>query len=145
LYTQLWRSSLYPAMTVFDFPDANVACTRRVRSNTPLQSLTLSNDQTFIEFARGLGQRLLSSSAKDDSERLNLAYTLCLSREPSSQELARLKGFLEDQRIRFAADATGATTFAPNPLPEATSPTESATWTAVSRVLMNLDEFITRE
>ena len=54
IYTHLWRSSLYPSMSVFDFPDPNVTCTRRVRSNTPLQSLTLANDETFFEFAKAL-------------------------------------------------------------------------------------------
>lgn len=145
MYTQLWRSSLYPAMTVFDFPDANVACTRRIRSNTPLQSLTLANDLTFVEFARGLALRLLASPAGDDSRRLILACELCLSREPTSIELARLRNFLQQQRSRFAADEKSAAAFGPPTLPESIAPVEGASWTALSRVLMNLDEFITRE
>lgn len=145
MYTQLWRSSLYPAMTVFDFPDANVACTRRIRSNTPLQSLTLANDLTFVEFARGLALRLLAAPAADDSHRLILACELCLSREPSSIELTRLRDFLEQQRSRFAADEKSASAFGPPVRPESISPVEGASWTALARVLMNLDEFITRE
>ena len=145
MYTQLWRSSLYPAMTVFDFPDANVTCTRRVRSNTPLQSLTLANDLTFIEFSRGLASRLLTTPMSDDSQRLTLACELCLSRTPSSQELARLRGYLDEQRSHFASDLKSATDFAPKPLPAEVTPPEAAAWMAVSRVLMNLDEFITRE
>ena len=145
MYTHLWRSSLYPSMTVFDFPDANVVCTRRIRSNTPLQSLTLANDLTFVEFARGLAVRLLSSPSNDDSQRLALACQLCLSREPGSTELARLRDYLQQQRARFTSDETAATAFAPKPLPDQVSPVEGATWTALARVLMNLDEFITRE
>ena len=145
MYTQLWRSSLYPAMTVFDFPDANVTCTRRVRSNTPLQSLTLANDLTFIEFSRGLTSRLLATPMSDDSQRLTFACELCLSRTPSSQELARLRGYLDEQRTHFASDLKSATDFAPKPLPADVTPPEAAAWMAVSRVLMNLDEFITRE
>ena len=145
MYTQLWRSSLYPAMTVFDFPDANVSCTRRVRSNTPLQSLTLANDLTFVEFSRGLASRLLSTPMNDDSQRITLACELCLSRSPSSSELARLRSYLDEQRTRFASDTKSATDFAPNPLPNGSSSPEAAAWTAISRVLMNLDEFITRE
>ncbi len=145
MYTQLWRSSLYPAMTVFDFPDANVTCTRRVRSNTPLQSLTLANDLTFIEFSRGLTSRLLAAPMSDDSQRITLACELCLSRTPSSQELARLRGYLDEQRAHFASDLKSATDFAPQPLPADVAPPEAAAWMAVSRVLMNLDEFITRE
>ena len=145
MYTQLWRSSLYPAMTVFDFPDANVSCTRRVRSNTPLQSLTLANDLTFVEFSRGLASRLLSTPMSDDSQRITLACELCLSRQPSSQELARLRVYLDEQRSRFAGDLKSAADFAPNPLPHDIAAPEAAAWMAVSRVLMNLDEFITRE
>ncbi len=145
MYTQLWRSSLYPAMTVFDFPDANVTCTRRVRSNTPLQSLTLANDLTFVEFSRGLASRLLATPTSDDSQRITLACELCLSRTPSSQELARLRGYLDEQRSRFADDTKSAADFAPNPLPPDIAAPEAAAWMAVSRVLMNLDEFITRE
>ena len=146
MYTQLWRSSLYPAMTVFDFPDANVTCTRRIRSNTPLQSLTLANDKTFVEFARGLAGRLLATPA-DDSQRLILAFQLCLAREPGSVELNRLHDYLQQQRTRFAADASAAEAFADRSadMPPDVSPVEVATWTALSRVLMNLDEFITRE
>ncbi|MEK6258317.1 MAG: PSD1 and planctomycete cytochrome C domain-containing protein, partial [Planctomycetota bacterium] len=108
MYTQLWRSSLYPAMTVFDFPDANVTCTRRVRSNTPLQSLTLANDLTFVEFSRGLASRLLAASMSDDSQRITLACELSLSRQPSSSELARLRSYLDEQRARFTSDTKSA-------------------------------------
>ncbi|WP_373653191.1 PSD1 and planctomycete cytochrome C domain-containing protein [Schlesneria sp. DSM 10557] len=145
LYTHIWRSSIYPAMAAFDFPEPNVACTRRIRSNTPLQSLTLANDQTFFEFARGFAVRLLEAPAGDDSDRLMHAVQVALGREPNSQELARLRGFLHEQRDRFAQDIPAAEAFAPNPAPAGISLTEAAAWTAVSRVLLNLDEFITRE
>ncbi len=145
MYTQLWRSSLYPAMTVFDFPDANVTCTRRVRSNTPLQSLTLANDLTFVEFSRGLASRLLAAPMSDDSQRITLACEFCLSRQPSSPELARLRSHLEEQRARFVSDPQSAADFAPNPLPNGVTAPDAAAWTAIARVLMNLDEFITRE
>lgn len=145
MYTQLWRSSLYPSMTVFDFPDANVACTRRVRSNTPLQSLTLANDLAFVEFARGLAVHLLSIPATDDSQRLTIAFERCLAREPQSAELARLRDFLQQQRTRFASDEKAAAEFGPTSQPDQVTVVEGATWTALARVLLNLDEFITRE
>jgi mono/diheme cytochrome c family protein len=144
MYIHLWRSSLYPSMTVFDFPDANVTCTRRIRSNTPLQSLTLANDQTFVEFARGLSTRVLSTPG-DDSQRLIMACELCLGRQPGSEELSRLRSYLQQQRTRFEADAKSAADFAPPTLPDRVSPVEGAAWTALARVLMNLDEYITRE
>ena len=76
MYTYLWRSSLYPAMTVFDFPDANTACTRRNRSNTPLQSLTLANDATFVEFAQALAARVMLEGSADDGQRLARLFRL---------------------------------------------------------------------
>lgn len=143
MYTYLWRSSPYPAMTVFDFPDANVACTRRSRSNTPLQSLTLANDQTFFEFAQGLARRVLVEVAGDDATRLKTAFRWCLSRNPSTPELERLVKLLEEQRTVFTTDS--ALKVAPGNLPPMVTPTEAAAWTTVARVLLNLDEFITRE
>ncbi|MFO1041130.1 MAG: PSD1 and planctomycete cytochrome C domain-containing protein [Planctomycetaceae bacterium] len=144
MYTHLWRSSLYPSMTVFDFPDANVTCTRRIRSNTPLQSLTLANDLTFIEFARGMALRALAMPG-DDSQRLISLCEICLSRQPASIEFARLRDYLEQQRLKFTEDKQAAIAFGPNTLPENIKPVDGAVWTAISRVLMNLDEFITRE
>ena len=145
LYTHIWRSSIYPAMAAFDFPEPNVACTRRIRSNTPLQSLTLANDQTFFEFARGFAVRLLEDAARDDSDRLSRAFEAALGRTPDSSELARLRSYLQEQRERFAKDPAAAEAFAPNPAPAGSPLPEAAAWTAVARVLMNLDEFITRE
>ena len=145
IYTHLWRSSLYPSMAVFDFPEPNVACTRRIRSNTPLQSLTLANDETFAEFARGFAVTLLEAQAEDDSQRLTLAVAAALGREPNSTELARLRSYLQQQRDRFQLDAVAAEAFAPKPSPRGLPVAESAAWGAVTRALMNLDEFITRE
>lgn len=144
MYTHLWRSSLYPSMTVFDFPDANISCTRRIRSNTPLQSLTLANDLTFVEFARGLALRVMAIPG-DDSERLIAIFEMSLARRPASAELARLRDYLDQQRSKFATDQPAASAFGPHPLPGQFTPVEGAAWTALARVLMNLDEFITRE
>src|SRR5207248_9581532 len=103
MYTYLWRSSPYPAMTVFDFPDANVTCTRRNRSNTPLQSLTLANDQQFVEIAQGLAVRVLQSSLADDAARLRHAFRVCFAREPKPAERARMAKLLKQHRTEFEA------------------------------------------
>ena len=149
MYTYLWRSSPYPAMSVFDFPDANVTCTRRNRSNTPLQSLTLANDLTFLEFARGLANRVLKEGSQDDLLRARHAFRICMSRVPNPAESERLVSLVQEQRQGFQAQLDAAeklvgidlssTLFSPSEL------AERATWVAVARVLMNLDEFITRE
>lgn len=144
LYTQLLRSSLYPGLTVFDFPDPNVSCTRRNRSNTPLQALTLANDKTFSEFAAGLAQRLLAEPG-DDTARLRTAMLITLGREPHSLEAARLGQFLQQQREAFTAHPEDAETVVKTWIDKPPVTIEAAAWTAVSRALLNLDEFITRE
>lgn len=146
MYTYLWRSSPYPAMTVFDFPDANVACTRRNRSNTPLQSLTLANDLTFVEFAQGLARRIVRESGTlDDAQRLRYAFRVCFAREPSAEEQTRLRTTLESQREAFLADRVAAEQFLGKAPPSDIPAAELAGWTALARVLLNVDEFITRE
>ncbi len=145
IYTQLLRSSLYPALMVFDYPDPNSTCTRRNRSNTPLQALTLANDLAFVEFTRGLSSRLLSESAVDDSVRMTKLFELCLARPPSSRELNRLVEFLQSQRQEYAAQPEAAVALQPLPAVTGIAAEEGAAWTMVCRVLMNLDEFITRE
>lgn len=145
LYTHLWRSSPYPAMSVFDFPDANVTCTRRNRSNTPLQSLTLANDQQFVEMAQGLAVRVLGGPASGDAARLQYAFRACLSREPLPAEAARLARLLAAQRAEFAAHLKDAERLTPPLVTVKANVQEFAAWTAVARVLLNLDEFITRE
>jgi hypothetical protein len=77
---------------------------------------------------------------------LRAAFRLALARAPQDAELARLQRLLTEQRASFAADAAGAAAFATGPAPvRGARPAEVAAWTAVSRVLMNTDEFITRE
>jgi hypothetical protein len=153
LYTFFQRSAPYPALTVFDAPDANSACTRRNRSNTPLQALTLLNDQAFLELARGLADRALRDVPDGDAVRLRYAFRLCLAREPSATEAARLEKYLRLQLEEYRASPEEAQALLapqakdevgpPRP-PDAETPRRAA-WTAVARVLLNLDEFITRE
>jgi hypothetical protein len=125
LYTYFWRSAPHPSLTVFDAPDAATACTRRNRSNTPLQALTLLNDQGQYEFAQALAARVLRDGGADDGERLCYAFRLCLARRPTEREQQRLTELLLQQAREGAAPAEA--------------------WTSVARVLLNLDEFITRE
>ena len=142
MYTYFWRSSPYPMLPTFDAPDANGVCTRRNRSNTPLQALTLANDRSFHEFAVGLADRIMTtgpfpqtrppSVADSDDARIWQAIEMCFSRPPSEVELRRLRNFLNNQRAAFSTN--------PN---EKDAP--KSAWTALARVLLNLDEFITRE
>jgi hypothetical protein len=132
LYTFFWRSSPYPFLVTFDAPDGIVACTRRARSNTPLQSLALANDPVFMELAEGIGQRILSQASADDRSRVQFAFRLCFGREPGDIEQEQLLSYVAGERQRLSATAP----------PEAV---EAAVWSSAGRVLLNLDEFVTRE
>jgi hypothetical protein len=140
LYTFVWRSAPHPALTVFDAPDGTQTCSRRNRSNTPLQALTLLNDQGFVEYARALADRA-RREARTDEERLTLAFRLCVARPPKANETAILVRLLTRQRDAYAADPQAAKALAPGNADAA----EAAAWVAVARVLLNLDELITRE
>ena len=84
LYTFVYRATPPPSLNVFDAPDGLASCTQRLRSNTPLQALTLLNDLSFFEFAQAL--RVII-----DQEGLEIAFQRCTSRRPTADELALLK------------------------------------------------------
>jgi hypothetical protein len=126
-------------LIAFDAPGATVACSRRTRSNTPLQALNLLNDPVFLEAAQGFALRVLNESADD---RIATAFRLALGRAPTAREKERVARLLEQQRTVMDADAVR--TLMPLP-PERVDAGEAAAWVAVGRVLLNLDEFVTRE
>src|SRR5207237_3475231 len=82
LYTFFYRSVPHPGLALFDAPDATATCTRRVRSDSPLQALTLLNDEAYIEFSRALAKRVVKEAPAKDSERLDYAFLLALGRKP---------------------------------------------------------------
>src|SRR6476660_1122424 len=145
MYTHVWRSSPYPLLPTFDAPDGNTTCTRRTRSNTPLQALTLANDRVFVETARSLALRVLRDRAAGPAAQIRQAFLLCLGREPSAAEQARLGAFLAAQRKFFGSVASNARGSESRNLPAGVTGADAAAWTEGARVLFNLDEFITRE
>ncbi|MDA1159528.1 MAG: PSD1 and planctomycete cytochrome C domain-containing protein [Planctomycetota bacterium] len=145
LYTWFWRSSPYPMLPTFDAPDANGTCTRRNRSNTPLQALTLANDGAFMEFAKALSDRILKESSDYDEAKIRFAFDAVLARQPSDFEKERLLAFVAAQRKHFEGNAEAAKAAASASRPASADEAASATWTAFARVVLNLDEFITRE
>jgi hypothetical protein len=145
MYTYFWRSSPYPALTDFDSPDATTTCTRRNRSNTPLQALTLLNDEAFFEFAQGVAERVWKEGPSSNSGRVTYAYRLCLGRHPSPEERERLERFLAGQLDDFRTHLDEARPLLPQNASPKANAAQLAAWTSVSRALLNLDEFITRE
>lgn len=105
LYTFMYRATPAPSLVVFDAPDGQNCTTRRVRSNTPLQALTLLNDSAFFEFATAL-QSIV------ENEGIETAFRRCTSRKPTADEVKQLTSV--DSLI-------------------------------AARVLLNLDETVTRD
>lgn len=146
MYTFFKRTIPHPNLTTFDCPDANVACVTRPVSNTPLQALTLLNNDSHVEASQALARRLVASG-EDERSRLERAVRLCVSRPPASQELAALAEVLRAAREYFQLHPDDAIKFAGGiaPIPPSESAGELAAWVAVSRVVLNYDQFITRE
>ena len=151
LYTFRFRSVPYPVLTNFDTPNGDASCVRRARSNTPLQALTTLNETLFLECARGLARKALREGGTSDRDRLVYAFRRCTARRPSERELNVLMSFLDSQRKRFAAPGARPWELAadnpasPPKLPAGVTPAQAAAWTAVARLLLNLDESITKE
>jgi mono/diheme cytochrome c family protein len=146
LYTYFWRATPFPFLMTFDAPGGVQACTRRFRSNTPLQALTLLNDPAFVEIAAGMAARLLwdRPDPATDQDRLEFAFRLCLGREPSGREKGMLEQLLAEERancVCFAPEKSG-TKAEPSPVEDRA---RAKPWATVARVLLNLDEFVTRE
>ncbi|MCW5970905.1 MAG: DUF1553 domain-containing protein [Blastocatellales bacterium] len=148
MYTFWKRSVPYPSLLVFDQPNGDFSCTRRIRSNTPLQALTTLNDTVFMEAAQGLALRVYKEGGSDDAARMEFAFRLCTSRRPDASEKQRLMEFLRSQQQYFSgrtAEAVYVTSADLNNIPEGVDLHRVAPWTMVARVLLNLDETITRE
>lgn len=143
LYVYWRRSTVYPSFVTLDAPTREFCVAQRAKTSTPLQSLVLMNDPVFVEAARGLAQRLLADSQLDETARLRLGWRLALAREPTDSELRILLRVLEQQLATYRADMESAQKLvAVGDLPraEALNVAELAAWTALSNVLLNLNE-----
>jgi hypothetical protein len=143
LYIFFQRTVPYPMLMTFDAPDSNTSCARRERSNTPLQALTLLNDPVFFECAQALGRRVAQSAAVSVDDRIRTAFEICLSRSPTDAELGRLRQFHARQIELLRQNPGSAGRIAGET--DAADVEERAVFAALCRVIMNLDEFVTRE
>jgi len=151
LYTFRYRSIPYPALQTFDAPNGDFACVRRPRSNTPLQALMTLNEPISMDCARALALCTLQEGGGSDAERLDYAFRRCLARKPTSVESTELLALLAKEENHFACPDAKPWQLATNDpakpptLPQDIAPAQLAAWTVVSRVLLNLDETITKE
>jgi hypothetical protein len=145
MYTFFKRTSPHPNLITFDCPDANSTCIERQLSNTPLQALTSLNNETFAETARAFARRLLSTDAADDAARLSYAMRLCVARSITPEEHVQLQALLDDSKAWYAAHPDQAGQLIGKEAVSGVPSETAAAWVSVARVLLNLDEFITRE
>jgi hypothetical protein len=145
------RSTPYPMLQTFDVPKSDVSCVRRQRSNSPLQALVTLNDPMFVECAQAMAKKVLKEGGSNDADRIDYVVRSVVSRSPTKAERDELLSLLNKERKRFAEGwlnpnelAAGQAT-PPKDLPSGATPTDLAAYTALSRVVLNLDEAITKE
>lgn len=144
LYTYLKRTAPYPSAATFDAASADETCVRRRRTNTPIQALTLLNDQVFVEASQALAQRVLRHEA-DLAGKIDYLFLLCVNRPADASESERIAAFFRETRDVLEQDIRRAWEIAgPIAWFEAKRVAEQAAWTAVCRVVLNLDETITQ-
>jgi mono/diheme cytochrome c family protein len=150
LYLFRKRSMPDPVMSAFDAPNGDASCARRVRSNTPLSALTGLNETVFVEAAQAMAVRVVKEAADDETARIRYAYQLCMSRAPTEKETTTVLNLLREQQQRLAKGELNAGKIAfnkmsnPADLPANATPNQLAAWTLVCRVLLNLDETLTK-
>jgi hypothetical protein len=144
MYILFQRTVPYPQLMNFDEPGSTLSCTRRERTNTPLQALNLLNDPVFFDAAQGFAYRLMRESTGPFRERLNYAFQVALGRQPSDREADRMGKFFDDANRGLASDEKTVAALFPNQI-QGVPQVETAAWVQVARVLLNLDEFITRD
>ena len=150
LYMFRKRSMPDPVLTSFDAPNADFSCVRRIRSNTPLSALTSLNEPIFVEAAKAMALRILREGGNTDESRVDYGYMLTTGRPAYKSETKEILNLMEDQDQRLADGWLDVWQIAfidpdnPPELPSGTTPRDVASWAIASRVLLNLDETITK-
>jgi hypothetical protein len=147
VYTHWQRTFLHPMLKAFDAPSREECTVQRARSNTPVQALTLLNDPSFVEAARAFATRIVRHGGADVASRIRWAYREAVSREPEVAVAETLTELYEQHLNHFQSNSNAAHELLKvgmAPIPADSDPVELAAWTSVARVLLNLQEVITR-
>jgi hypothetical protein len=147
VYVHWQRQFLHPMLKAFDAPSREECTAKRSLSNTPLASLVLLNDPSFVEAARRFAERVLTEAKGDDRERLDWAMMGALSRKATDAEAKLILGLLAQNRKVFTATPASADQLLAvglSPRDKSLDAIEHAAWTEVCRVILNLHETITR-
>ena len=143
VYTYWKRTSPYPSMATFDKPSREVTVSRRISTNTPLQALVTLNDPVFVEAAVGLGGRMLAEVEGDPSARIRWGYRLALARDPSVSTLRDLTALYEETMDHYLRRPDEREALL-EVFETAGGGAELAASAVVANVILNLDEFLTR-
>jgi hypothetical protein len=147
MYTYWKRMASPPNMDAFDAPVRDVVCTRRQRTDTPLQALVTMNDEQWVEAARALAERVIHDGGSQPTQRIRLMSEILLAHDPPPKTEAVLEASLDQMQQHYRADPTAAHALVAvgESKPDTTIPApELAAWTMVASEMLNLDETITK-
>jgi len=146
LYTFWRRTAPYASFMAFDAPSREVACERRPRSNTPVQSLVTLNDPAFVAAANGLSLQIVAHGGETFASRLDYALLRTLARLANNEEKVAFEKLYEASLRKFEGDPVAAEKLVTVGLakPQNGSLPELAAWTVLANVLLNLDEALTK-
>lgn len=149
VYVHWQRQFLHPMLRAFDAPTREECSASRAQSNTPLASIVLLNDPTFVEAARGLAMRVTTTSDQSDAGRINAMFEIATSRQPQVAEIDALREVLHSARRSYEANTQAAEEFSRvgqlRPMiDENVSIQELSAWTTVARVILNMGQTYAR-
>jgi hypothetical protein len=147
MYTYWKRMATMPDMDAFDAPMRDVVCTRRQRTDTPLQALVTMNDVQWVEAARALAERAIKQGGSDPNQRINLLSEILLSHDAPAPMTAVLENSLGEMQRHYSADPVAARKLVAvgEKPPDASIPApELAAWTMIASEMLNLDETVTK-
>jgi hypothetical protein len=148
LYTYWKRTVAPPFMVNFDSPNRETCTVRETRTNTPLQALNLMNDETFVETARKLAERMIREGGSETRDRIKLGYELVLARPPRPVEMNIVLAALSGFETRYRGDAKSAKEFLNHGDSVSSAkldPRELAAYSSIASLILNLDETVTKQ
>jgi len=104
--------------------------------NTPIAALATLNNSVFTDAAKAMAKRLIKER-NSDTERIAMGFQLCTARKPSTKEVAAFLALLKKAKLYYGENETEAKAF--------NGDAEASAWATLTRIFLNLDEFITRE
>lgn len=148
LYTMWKRTAAPPNMTLFDVPTREICRVRRARTNTPLQALTLLNDETYLEASKLLAQRLIKEGGVSPGERIRYAFKVVLARDAKPEEIKILADGLAKRLAKYRTEVETAKKLlmiGDTKVDENLDPAEVAAYMVMASTILNMDETVTKE